>query len=90
MPLSPEEKAKRMRIDISASDLMRIRRLVAEKHYQIAMYPVVVSPKPGHEGTRLSCIADLEALRKLHGRLTLALRQVHGHDCHPETLERYS
>ena len=76
------------KIEVAKNDLLRLRRLLEEKHNQIEKYLVVSDPKAGFEQTRESCIADLDVLRKFHRRLTLAVREVHGHDCHPQTLER--
>lgn len=84
-------KALRGKAAQSANNRKRPRRikaprLVAEKHADISRYPVM---KSIHAATRDVCVSDLEALRKPHMRLTLAIRQFHGHDCHPEILEKY-
>lgn len=76
-----------MNIEVAAKDLLRLREFIVLLHDQLARYPVVESPKPGYEAVRDGYIRDMRMLRKYHRRLTLALRKVYGHDCHPEILE---
>ena len=81
-----------MKIDVAERDVIRLRRLVFEKHEQIMALPVVVNDLGtdplGMAGTREDCLHDANALRKLHRRLTRAARRIYGHDCHPEQLTR--
>jgi hypothetical protein len=62
-----------MKIEVAITDLIALRRLVGDKHEELAQYPKPYGP-------------DLHVLRKLYRRLTLALRQTHGHDCNPRSL----